>query len=150
QSFSITVLTYRSMSIADVYAVEGNSGTKTANFAVTISAPVPNGVTVGVNAATANGTATAGSDFTTVSTSLTWNPGDPLTKTLAVPVVGDTRKEGNETFTVNLSSPFNAVLVDASATGTIIYDDGLFYLSAADTAVVEGNSGTISARFKVT
>src|SRR5207244_752371 len=137
QSFSITVLAYRSMSIADVYAVEGNSGTKTANFAVTISAPVPSGVTVGVNAATANGTATAGSDFTTVSTSLTWNPGDPsttltwtsttaLTQYVDVPVIGDTTAEPNETFTLNLSSPSPSnivVISDPLATATIVNDD---------------------------
>jgi len=150
QAFSITVLTYRAVSISDADVREGNSGATPALFSVSISAPVPSGQSVSVHVATANGTATAGTDYTGLSTTLTWNPGNPVTKTVTVAVTGDTRKETNETFMVNLSSPVNTVVADSSATGTILDDDGLFHVAVADTAVVEGNSGTTPAKFAVT
>src|SRR6266536_513971 len=150
QPFSITVLTYRTVSISDTDVREGDSGATPALFSVSISAPVPSGQTVSVHVATANGTATAGTDYTGLSTTLARTPGKPMTKTVTVPVTGDTRKETNETFMVNLSTPVNTVVADSSATGTILDDDGLFHVAVADTAVVEGNSGTTSAKFAVT
>src|SRR5205807_6352342 len=58
------------ISIGDVSVVEGNSGTLNAAVPVTISQPHGNNVTV--NYSTANGTATAGSDYNAVSGTLTF------------------------------------------------------------------------------
>jgi len=62
---------------------------------------------VSCNFATANGSALAGSDYVTISGTLTINAGQP-SQTIAVPVIGDTLNESNETFFVNVSGVVNA------------------------------------------
>src|SRR5439155_7138425 len=86
-----------SLSINNVSVTEGNSGTTSANFTVTLSAA--SGRTVAVNYATADGTATAPSDYVAIpTTTLTFSPGQ-TTKTITVPVNGDLVDETDETFT---------------------------------------------------
>jgi Calx-beta domain len=129
------------ISIADATVTEGNAGTATATFEVTLSAPSPQTVSVGY--ATANGAATAGPDYTTTSSPppVTFAPGE-TTKTITVPVQGDTLNEADETFFVNLSGATNASLGDAQGLGTITNDDALPSLSISDAvAVTEGHSG---------
>jgi Calx-beta domain-containing protein len=75
-----------------------------------------------VSYATADGTATAGSDYTATSGSLPFTPG-ATSQPLAVDVLGDTTVETDETFFVNLSAPTNATLGDAQGLGTIGDDD---------------------------
>ena len=58
---------------------------------------------VGVSYATSNGTATAGSDYTSTSGTLSWANGDTANKTFSVPILNDTLDEANETFTLTLS-----------------------------------------------
>jgi chitinase len=108
------------LSINDWAVAEGNSGTTAANFTVTLSAAASGTVTVGYS--TANGTATAGSDYVAGSGTVTFTAGQ-ITKTIAVVVNGDTTVEPNETFTVNLASPIGATILDAQGIGTITNDD---------------------------
>ncbi|HEY1600283.1 MAG TPA: cellulose binding domain-containing protein [Pirellulales bacterium] len=108
------------LSVSDVSQAEGNSGTTNFLFNVTLSAASTAPVTV--KYATANGTATAGSDYTATSGTLTFAAGQ-TTKQVAVPVIGDTTPESNETFSLVLSSPTGATLTRATATGTILNDD---------------------------
>jgi len=108
------------ISIADVSVAEGNSGSTNANFTVTLSTASATPVTVGYS--TANGTATAGADYTATSGTLTFSPG-VTSQTIAVKVAGDATVESNETFTVTLTNPSGATLSRASATGTITNDD---------------------------
>lgn len=108
------------LSIDDVSVTEGNSGTTNADFTVTLAPS--NTQTVTVNYATQNGTATQPGDYTATYGSLTFTPGQ-TTKTISVPVKGDTLAEGDETFTVKLSNPTNATLGDAQGIGTITNDD---------------------------
>lgn len=136
-----------SLSINDVSVAEGNSGTTDATFTVTLS--TSSAQTVTVNYATADGTASAGSDYTAASGTLTFMPGE-TTKQLTVSVIGDTINEPDETFFVRLSSPSNATIADGEGVGTIRNDDNLPSLSIADASVVEGNSGTTNAAFVVT
>jgi hypothetical protein len=75
-----------------------------------------------MTATTANGTATAGSDYTAQTATVTFAPGT-TTQTFSVSVNGDTTIEPNETLLVNLTSPSNATLATASGTGTITNDD---------------------------
>jgi chitinase len=107
-------------SIADATVVEGASGTAVLTFPVTLSAASTKPVSVAF--ATADGTATAGSDYVAASGSLTFRPGEK-SKTVDVTINGDTAIESDETFTVTISNPTNATLVDGSATGTIRNDD---------------------------
>ena len=107
------------LSVADVSQPEGNSP-GSASFTVTLAKATPLRVTVSYS--TADGTAAAGSDYTATSGSLTFAPGE-TSKTVAVPIVGDTAVETDEAFTLTLSSPVNARLVRAIATATLVNDD---------------------------
>ncbi len=100
---------------------EGNTGSQSLKFTVNLSAAATS--TVSVNYATADGTATAGSDYTASSGTLSFAAGE-ISKTIAVPILGDTTIESSETFTLTLSSPSGATLGSAiSATATIVNDD---------------------------
>ena len=108
------------LAIGDVTLTEGQSGTRTANFRVTLT-PVSTGA-VTVKYATANGTAQAGSDYVAKSGSLTFPVGQRV-QTVSVVVRGDRVKEGNETFFVNLSGATGATVMDGRGVGTIGNDD---------------------------
>jgi Calx-beta domain/RTX calcium-binding nonapeptide repeat (4 copies) len=108
------------VSVANVSQAEGSAGSQPANFTVSLAKASP--LRVSVAYATANGTATAGSDYTATSGTLVFAPGQ-TSKTVAVPIVGDTAFESDETFTLTLSNPVNATLGAATATGTITNDD---------------------------
>src|SRR5205085_5089781 len=135
------------LSIANVSLTEGDAGTKSFNFTVTLSQAST--VTAKVDFATSDGTAKAGSDYVATSGTLTFNPGDTQ-KTVTVLVNGDTLNETDETFFVTLSNPVNATITQAQATGTIKNDDGPPSLSINDVTLLEGNSGTTNFNFTVT
>jgi hypothetical protein len=136
------------LGIGNVTVVEGDSGVVKAEFAVSLSAASEQVVTV--VAQTANGTATAGSDYTAVGpVTLTFAPGQ-TTQTVIVPVLGDTLKEPDETLTVTLSGAGNATIGVGQGLGTILNDDDdLPALGIGDIAVVEGDIGSVNAVFTV-
>jgi chitinase len=105
-----------SVSIADASATEG----KIMRFAVTLSPA--SGQNVYVSYQTANGTATAGSDYRAKSGALTFSPGQ-TSKTVSVTVLADTIDEANESFFVNLGLAGNASLADPQAIGQILSRD---------------------------
>jgi chitinase len=139
--------TLPTLSIADATVTEGNSGTKTVSVTVTLSAASSSAVTV--NYATANGTATAGSDYTAKSGTLTFAAGE-TTKTFSITVAGDTRVESAETLLVNLTGATGATIADPQAVVTIKDNDALPTLSIADATVTEGDSGTKTVKMTVT
>ncbi|HEY3052145.1 MAG TPA: Calx-beta domain-containing protein [Thermoanaerobaculia bacterium] len=108
------------ISINDVSVLEGNSGTTPAVFTVSLSNPSYQDITV--QYATADGTATAPSDYMATSGTLII-PAGSTSRTITVLVNSDTTPELNETFTVNLSSPTNATISVATGHGTILNDD---------------------------
>jgi Calx-beta domain/RTX calcium-binding nonapeptide repeat (4 copies) len=116
----VTGIPKPAISVADASGKEGNSGTTTLNFTVTLSKASTQ--TVSVSYATADGTATASADYQSASGKLTFAPGQK-SKTVDVAVVGETAYEQDETFTVTLSNPVNATIADGAATGTIQNDD---------------------------
>lgn len=137
-----------SISINDVSQNEGNAGTT--NFPFTVSLSNASFQTITVDYATANGSATAGSDYTATSGTITFNSGE-TSKPLPVSVNGDGTIEGNETFVINLTNPTNASLLDAQGTGTIVEDDSAMpSFSIANVTLNEGNSGTTAFTFTVT
>jgi hypothetical protein len=78
---------------------------------------------VTVDFTTGDGTATAPSDYAATDGTLTFAPGETA-KTVTVQVNGDTRKEPNETFNLNLANATgNATIADGQAVGTIVNDD---------------------------
>ncbi len=138
------------LSIADLSVVEGNGGHAHFMFVVTLDKAADGPVSVAYS--TANGTATAGADYVASSGTVTFAAGE-TSKMVHVDIKGDALAEGNETFTVNLSSPAGATIADGTAMGTIIDDDGapaLPALSIADLAVAEGDGEHAHFMFTVT
>jgi hypothetical protein len=109
-----------SIAITDDSVSEGNAGSATATFDVTLSEP--SGAPATVEWATADGTALAGPDYVAGSGTVSFAVGD-VTESLSVTVNGDTTDEPSETFDVHLSSPTGAAIADASGVGTIVDDD---------------------------
>ena len=108
------------VSVADARAREGED--ETIDFAVSLSRAAAGAVSV--TWATADGTATAGSDYTRASGKLRFAPGE-TEKTVRVPVLDDVVDEGEETFTLRLLNASGAVVADGEATGTIVNSDPL-------------------------
>jgi hypothetical protein len=108
------------LSITDVRVREGNAGTRNAIFRVWLSAPSAQAVTVAYQ--TTDGTATAPSDYTTRTGTLTFPP-FVRARTISVPILGDTLVEGNETFFVTLSNATTAAIARAQGRATIVNDD---------------------------
>jgi disulfide oxidoreductase YuzD len=128
--------------------IEGNTGTVTAVFTVTLSAV--SGVDAVLNYQAANDTAIAPLDYVAASGTITI-PAGSITGTINVAVNGELVFEPNETFFVNLSSPIPAdvTIADGQAVGTIQNDDLQPTLSIDDPTVAEGNSGTKVMTFTV-
>ena len=108
------------LSIADATVTEGDTGTGDAVFRVTLTPAAD--ATVRVAWATADRTATAGSDYRAAGGRLTFRAGQ-TTQRITVLVLGDLLSEPDEQFTVTLRNPSNATLAAATATGTIRDDD---------------------------
>jgi probable HAF family extracellular repeat protein len=124
------------MTISDLMHTEGNSGTTSYAFTVSLSAPYDAPVTVAY--ATANGTALAGSDYQAASGTLTFAAGETV-KSITVLANGDRVAEPNETFVVNLSNPSGALIVANQGLGTIVDDEPR--ISIGDVSKAEGKKG---------
>lgn len=135
-----------SISINDVSVTEGNVGTVTAGFTVSLSAASTSTVTV--DFITSGVTATSGTDFVASSGTVTFLAGQ-TSKPINITVNGDTLDEVNETFTVDLSNPTNATIADSQGVGTILDDDPAPTLSINDVSQAEGNAGTTNMVFTV-
>ena len=109
------------VSINNVSKKEGNSGYTTFSFTISLDkSPID---TVTAVWTTADGTATAPSDYVSTGGTATFLPGVQA-QTVNVSVVGDTVKERNEVFYVNITSvSANAYIGTGTGTGTITNDD---------------------------
>jgi hypothetical protein len=116
------------LSIAGASAGEGNTSSKTVAVTVSLSAAATSIVTV--NYATANGTATGGSDYRTQTGTVTFAVG-VTTQTILLTVYGDRTVESNESFQVVLSAAVNALIGTGTASVTILNDDSALTASAA-------------------
>ena len=126
-------------SISDASIVEGNDGTRTLTF--TISLDRPSGQVIGVDWATEPGTATPGTDYQPVHGTVSFDPGE-TSKKIGVPIVGDTAGEANQTFYVNIVGMTNGEPGKSRGTGTIISDDGPpppVFRQQVDAGPVSGN-----------
>ena len=134
-----------SVRIGDASVTEGNAGTKNATFSVSLSSASEEPVTV--RYATEDGTAAAGSDYSTLAGTLTFAPGQ-TTATVSVPVAGDRLAEVNETFSVRLIDPTNASVADGLGIGTVLDDEPRLAIGSA--SATEGKPGTKAMTFTVT
>jgi hypothetical protein len=111
-----------SISINDVTVIEGDAPQGGVNAVFTVTLSAVSGQAVTVDYATADGAATAGSDYAASAGTANFAVGT-TTQTIAVVVNGDEVDEANETFFVNLSNPSNATIADGQGQGTIDNDD---------------------------
>ncbi|MCA9875974.1 MAG: hypothetical protein KC441_20015 [Anaerolineales bacterium] len=112
------------LSIAPGPAVmEGDAGPIPAIFNVSLSTLAAFAVTVDyASGPSAGNAATAGSDYTAVNGTLTFDPGQTA-KDITVMVMGDTQFEGVETFNVMLSNANPVAITTAVSVGRILNDD---------------------------
>jgi hypothetical protein len=129
---------------AATYSVGEGGGNVT--LTVTRTGGTASGVTVAY--ATANGSATAGADYSSRSGTLTFNAG-VTSQTFTVPILQDTLPEGAETFTVTLSNPGGGATLGATTVATVTINDdenpaAVLQFSQASYTVAEGSAATIT------
>jgi predicted extracellular nuclease len=109
------------LAVSDVSVFEGDSGTTTMIFGFGLNAPAGVGG-VSIDFSTADGTATAGSDYVANSGTATIAEGATST-TVAITINGDTVSEANETLFLRATSATGATISDGEGLGTIQNDD---------------------------
>ena len=137
------------ISISNAITDEGDRGETLLTF--TVSLDNPSSQTVTLSYATADSTATSGDDdYEAQNGNVTFRPGD-ISEQIIIKVNGDTKKEGNEYFKINLSNEFNASFLDSLGEATITNDDGSDpVISVSDAIVDEGDAGIRNLVFTVT
>lgn len=128
------------------FVTEGSAGT--INLTLPISLTVASASTVTVDYQTADGTATAATDYLARQGTVSFSPGVKRTS-ITIPIVGDTIDENDENFYIYLSNPHNATIFDSQDTVTIYDDDAPPSLSIDNISVQESASGTTPANFAV-
>jgi autotransporter-associated beta strand protein len=108
------------VSVADLQLPEGSGSSTTARFTVVLSRPAT--ATITLPYGTADGTATTPADYTPSAGTLTFTPGE-TSKSIDVAITADYASEPNETFTLVLGIPTNAILIRPVATCRIVNDD---------------------------
>ena len=136
------------LSISSPSVNEGNSGSKTLTYTVTLSPASGQEVTVDWAEGT-GGTATSGTDYTAITGGSLTFPTGTTRREITVSVTGDTTEEPNETVVVTLSNASGATIATGTGTGTIVNDDG-YLLSIDSPSVAEGDSGSKNLTFTVT
>src|SRR5262245_14048842 len=119
---SLTPHAAHTLSVADATVTEGDSGTTTASFAVSLSTPAPaGGVTFDI--ATSNDSAVAPDDYAAASVTGATIPEGQSSYTFDVSVNGDTSVEPDERFSVDITNITGVDPGDTHAVGTIVNDD---------------------------
>ena len=148
-SGTLTVNPTPRLSIDSPRVSEGNSGSTMMTFTVSLSPASTQQVTVEYEV-TSQGTATIEIDFGVVSSgTLTFAAGD-TSKTITVPIMGDTTTEPSETVIANLSVPSNAAFAGGvsviTGTGTIVDDDRVLSSDSSLSSLVL-SAGELSPSF---
>ena len=128
--------------IGDGQVTESNAGTTTVSLPVRLTMPSRSPVTVAYT--TANGTAAAAADFIAASGVITFAPGETQ-KTIQIQTIGDFNPEADETLTVTLSNPSNAILRRSVATVKIGNDDTAPTASGDAYAATAGQTLSVAA-----
>ncbi len=153
---------------------DGNPSTHPLQFAVTLSEPATQQITVHYTvvggSATGGTQAGTGADYKIKSGTLTFKPSastllTPISKTIAISVYGDTTAEGDETISVILDTPTGGSYIigpgtgtgacastAGCATGTILNDDvaGGFTLGVGDGSIFSARSGKQNLKLPIT
>ena len=98
-----------------------------------------------IDYATADGSATAGQDYTAVSGTLTFSGGE-TSKSFQIPITDDATTEPDETFTVSLSNPPSLEALGTPNTLVVTIQDHTTVpvILQGNTFVVEGNTGDVT------
>lgn len=109
----------------------------------------PSASAVSFTTATANGTATAGSDYTAQGATARSIPAGQTSLTVFVAYLDDSTDEPDETFTLSATGISNATPGSLGATGTIVDNDAapLLTVDNGGCTVTEGNSGSTACNF---
>ncbi|MGE5397774.1 MAG: FG-GAP-like repeat-containing protein [Chitinophagales bacterium] len=122
--------------------------------------------TVTVNYYTVDGTATAGSDYTTTKGTLTFSEGES-SKTISIPIINDNRGETLETFTLNITKPSTGAVIGsqdsirieitdndiAGSPGSILFQEGIYFANENEGDVllnvkrIEGDCGRVTVDY---
>ena len=99
----------------------------------------------------ADGTATAASDYTAVSITVSWAAGDAANKTISIPILDDQELEETETVSLSLSAVTGDTIGSVSTATLSItdYEPGAVQFTSAAFSVLE-NAGTASITLKRT
>ncbi len=126
-------------SAATYAASEPGAGTTNALVTVTRTGGLAGGVVVSF--AAADGTATAGADYTATAGTLTFGLGNTST-TFSVPILADTLVEGDETVLLTLSNPLGGAALGAQKTAVLTIKDAQkgVQFSAATFTALEGTA----------
>ncbi len=128
------------LSIDDARIKEGDTGVRNLMFALRLSAPMADSVSVQI--ATFDGTATvADHDYEPLSLAVTFPPGSTA-ESLAVAVLGDTRLEGNDWLQVRLAQPVGAAFAESVAIGIITNDERAVFVRSG-LAATDYQAGTL-------
>ena len=114
------------LSSINILGVSQNRGISNTIYQFPVSLNNASSSDVSVDYTTVAGTAIANKDFVPVSGTLTI-PASSLTGNISVKIIGDSLRQANQTFTVQLSNPKNCTLIATQATGTIINENLLYF-----------------------
>lgn len=102
------------------YSANENGGSVTITLTRTLGADGA----ISVNVSSGGGSASAGTDYTALSQTVSWADGDAAAKTVALMVLDDSADEQNETVTLTLAGATGGASLGAgTATVTIVDDD---------------------------
>lgn len=143
---SVTIVDQEAGTLAfnsGTYVVDENG----VSLLVTVTRSSGSDGAVAVNYASSDGTASSPADYTAVSGTLNWSDGDTADKSFSIPVFTDALVEGNETFSLSLSTPTGGSSLGAQATATVTINDIVIYGSlrfSASSYTVNENDGTVT------
>lgn len=130
------------LSVSDVRVLEPDDGQQV-EAAVTLSLDYSSAspVSVDVSTGSAADSAVAGIDFVAVPRTRVTIPAGALEATVPVTVLGNDRRDGHRTFTLQLSTPSQALLADSVGTITVADPAGPLQVAAGNARVQEGQPG---------
>jgi len=136
------------------FSASSYSGSEGQSVTISIQRSAGSDGAASVRVVTANGTATAGSDFAEVSQTVSWANGDATTRTLQIPLLADQSVEGSETFTVrlgdasgvSLGSPSTATATITDTTSAPDLDPGSARLGSTGYSGAEGTAVAITVQ----
>jgi hypothetical protein len=135
------------LSISDITVLEGDDGTSTVDFTVTLSHSTDQQVTFSYTTVPGTATEATPGHPITGTEDYSWVSGTQLifggtSRRISVPIYGDHRCELDETFFVNISNATNATIADSQGLATILDNDPPHLFTDASNHVIAIDSVT--------